>query len=236
MKPPTTLHEDVYKRLKAMIIARQLPPGAKLVLRAVAKQLGTSTMPVLEAVRRLEHDGLLVQIPKWGAFVKEWSADEQLEALHIRRALEGEAARLFVMRASDDQKHELVRLNAVFDEAAREGLLEGLEADVALHLHIAKSTAFRRLAHMVEIARIPLTMIMKSGQQSGSSGKRINVVGCHAGLVRTLLGGDPELAVQAMWDHVDGIMSSLNTGGQKTETLTRRTAAAESPQATVMVR
>jgi len=236
MTPPTTLHEDVYKRLKAMIIARQLPPGAKLVLRTVAKQLGTSTMPVLEAIRRLEHDGLLVQIPKWGAFVKEWSVDEQLEAVHIRRALEGEAARLFVLRATQEQKQELLRLNQDFEEAARKDVLEGLEADVALHLHIAKSSGFRRLAHMVEIARIPLTMIMKSSQQSEASRKRMNLVGCHAGLVRTLLGTEPELAVQAMWDHIDGVMSALNTGGEKTATSSRRSVAVQSEQTTVMTR
>ena len=96
MKTPTTVHEDVYKRLKSMIVRRELGPGSKLVLRNMAKQLGTSTMPVLEAIRRLEHDGLVTQIPKWGAFVKEWTEEEQVEAIHIRRALEGEAARLFL--------------------------------------------------------------------------------------------------------------------------------------------
>src|SRR5262245_33145267 len=111
MRQPTTLHENVYKRLKSMIVSRQLSPGSKLVLRNLAGQLGTSTMPVLEAIRRLEHDGLVTQIPKWGAFVKEWSEHEQMEALHIRRALEGEAARLFVTRASPEQKRHLVLLN-----------------------------------------------------------------------------------------------------------------------------
>src|SRR5438874_1341868 len=100
MKSPTTLHQDVYKRIKAMIALQQLAPGTKLVLRSLAKELGTSTMPVLEAIRRLEHDGLVTQTPKWGAYVKEWTNHERLEAYHIRRALEGEAARLFVLKAT----------------------------------------------------------------------------------------------------------------------------------------
>jgi DNA-binding GntR family transcriptional regulator len=210
MKAPTTLYEDVYKRLRRMIVARELLPGSKLVLRSVAKQLGTSTMPVLEATRRLEHDGLVTQIPKWGASVKEWTDHEQLEALHIRRALEGEAARLFVLRASPSQKDELVRLNNVFDTAAAQDLLAGLDADVALHLHIAKSTGFNRLAHLIEIAKLPLTMIMKSSRKSlGPSA--MNQVGGHARLVCFLLGSDPELATHAMWDHVDGISSFIIT-------------------------
>src|ERR1700681_780354 len=101
MRHPTTLNSEVYERLRSMIFNRELAPGTKLVRRNMAKQLGTSTMPVLEAIRRLEHDGLVTQIPKWGAFVKEWTDEEQVEAIHIRRALEGEAARLFVLRASE---------------------------------------------------------------------------------------------------------------------------------------
>ena len=110
VKSPTTLYEDVYQRLRRMIVARELLPGFRLVLRNVAKQLGTSTMPVLEAIRRLEHDGLVTQIPKWGASVKEWSDHEQMEALYIRRALEGEAARLFVLTANRGHK-EVTKTN-----------------------------------------------------------------------------------------------------------------------------
>jgi DNA-binding GntR family transcriptional regulator len=218
MKSLTTLNEDVYKRLKTMIVRRELAPGSKLVLRNVAKQLGTSTMPVVEAIRRLEHDGLVTQIPKWGAFVKEWTAEEQVEAIHIRRALEGEAARLFVLRASEQSKRDLVELNEGFDRAATLDVLAGLEADVALHLHIARSTGFPRLALLIEISKIPLAMIMKSGPNSGSRGSGLNEVGCHARLVHVLLGGDPDLAMQAMWEHVDGTMRVVRQKHSNIET------------------
>lgn len=202
MQYPTTLHADTYRRLKAMIVGQELRRGTKLVLRTLAKQLGTSTMPVLEAIRRLEHDGLVTQIPKWGAFVKEWTEHEQMEALHIRRALEGEAARLFVTRATAQRKDELVLLNTAFDEAAAQDVLAGLDADVALHLHIARSTEFSRLTQLIEVANLPLTMIMKSSQTGRAV--TLNQVGCHTRLVRALLNNDPDLACHAMWEHVDG--------------------------------
>jgi DNA-binding GntR family transcriptional regulator len=208
MQYPTTLHADTYRRLKAMIVGQELPCGTKLVLRNLAKQLGTSTMPVLEAIRRLEHDGLVTQIPKWGAFVKEWTEHEQMEALHIRRALEGEAARLFVTRASAKRKDELVLLNVAFDKAAAEDVLAGLDADVALHLHIATSTGFSRLTQLIEVAKLPLAMIMKTSQ-SGSA-VTLNKVGCHTRLVRALLNNDPDLACRAMWEHVDGTIGLVS--------------------------
>ena len=220
MQQPTTLHADVYKRLKGMIVGRQLPPGIKLVLRNVAKQLGTSTMPVLEAIRRLEHDGLVTQIPKWGAFVKEWTEHEQLEALHIRRALEGEAARLFVARASEERKLELERLNKAFDEAASQDMLAGLDADVALHLHIARSTGFNRLTQLIEIAKIPLAMIMKTSR-SGTVAT-LNQVGCHARLVRVLLSNDSELACRTMWEHVDGTIGLVSAELEEAESINQQ--------------
>ncbi|MEW5979947.1 MAG: GntR family transcriptional regulator [Acidobacteriota bacterium] len=209
MKPPTTLHEDAYRRMKAMIVTGELAPGTKLALRSLARQLGTSTMPIIEAVRRLEHDGLVTQVPKWGAYVKEWTDAEKLEAFHIRRALEGEAARLFVLRATEEQKRELVALNKAYDQATERDLVAGFEADARIHIHIARSSGFRRLTQLIELSKIPLTMFWKL---------RVNVVqlqksdfiGCHERLVNILRGGDPDLAVQAMWDHVDGTLSLLN--------------------------
>lgn len=224
MQQPTTLHADVYKRLKRMIVGREMPPGAKLVLRNVAKQLGTSTMPVLEAIRRLEHDGLVTQIPKWGAFVKEWTEHEQMEALHIRRALEGEAARLFVARAGDNEKRQLVDLNKAFDEAAAQDMVAGLDADVALHLHIARSTGFSRLTHLIEIAKIPLAMVMKTSRSGTVS--TLNQVGCHARLVRALLNTDSELACRAMWEHVDGTIGLVSAELEEAESVNQLAGAA----------
>jgi DNA-binding FadR family transcriptional regulator len=114
-----------------------------------------------------------------------------------------------VLRASEQNRRELSELNEAFDRAARADLLGGLEADVALHLHIARSTGFPRLAQLIEISKIPLAMIMKSGQKSGPNGLGLNEVGCHERLVRILLGGDPDLAMQAMWEHVDGTMRAV---------------------------
>ena len=228
MQQPTTLHADVYKRLKGMIVGRQLPPG-QLVLRNVAKQLGTSTMPVLEAIRRLEHDGLVTQIPKWGAFVKEWTEHEQMEALHIRRALEGEAARLFVAGASEEQKRELVGLNQAFDEAAAQDMVAGLDADVALHLHIARSTGFSRLTQLIEIAKIPLAMVMKTWRSGTVS--TLNQVGCHARLVRVLLNEDSELACRAMWEHVDGTIGLVSAELEAVESVNQLAEAARREQA-----
>jgi len=199
---PSTINEDVYRRLKAMIARRELEPGSKLVLRRLAKQLGTSTMPVVEAIRRLERDGLVTQVPKWGASVRKWSEQERLEAFHIRRALEGEAARLFVLRASRAAKDELIELVRRFDELAEVDPIACDEADIAIHLHIVRSTGFTRLAQMVETSKVELATVFGNFWEEKLPDYR-SKVGIHRALLSALLGGNPAAAAHAMWDHID---------------------------------
>src|SRR4051812_20493760 len=102
-----TLSERAYYEIKNMIARRELLPGTPLVLQTLANKLGVSRMPILEAIRRLEGDGLVTVMPQWGAAVKEWSGAEILDAYCIRRGLEGEAARHFVKRATPKDKERL---------------------------------------------------------------------------------------------------------------------------------
>lgn len=196
MRNPITLHEEVYGRIKEMIVRQQLLPGSRLILRNLAKQLGTSSMPVLEAIRRLERDGLVTQIPKWGASVKEWTEDDRLEAFHIRRALEGEAARLFVMRATPLQRETLVELCQKLEDFAPTDPMAALETDIQFHVHIARSTGYGRLAQLIEISKIPLAIFWRCVHFP-------IIVGKHRSLAKALLGNDPDVAMLAMWKHVE---------------------------------
>src|SRR4051812_8104797 len=65
-----SLSTGVYDRLKEMIAKRELRPGTQLVQQTLARSLGTSPMPVIEALRRLERDGLVTHIPRLGSFVR----------------------------------------------------------------------------------------------------------------------------------------------------------------------
>ncbi|MCX6623645.1 MAG: GntR family transcriptional regulator, partial [Acidobacteria bacterium] len=96
----TTANEEVYRKIRRMIATCELAQGTPLVVRTLAAQLGVSRTPVVEALRRLERDGLIHAVPKWGATVKTWNWEEVRGVHHVRRGLEGEAARLFVTQAS----------------------------------------------------------------------------------------------------------------------------------------
>lgn len=92
-----TLAEKAYEHIRADISSGQLTPGARLVNRTLAKEIGVSVIPVREAIHRLATEGLVEHIPGAGAFVRKTDR-QQLDNLYVLRdALEscaaGEAAR-----------------------------------------------------------------------------------------------------------------------------------------------
>jgi DNA-binding GntR family transcriptional regulator len=66
---PTTKQQRVYETLRERILTGAYGPGYRLVFDAAAVELGVSTVPVREAIRRLEAEGLVVYRPNVGAQV-----------------------------------------------------------------------------------------------------------------------------------------------------------------------
>lgn len=130
---PSLLTDRVYGALRDAIRSGEIPPGARLRLRDLAAQLGTSPMPVREAIGRLEQNGLVVRQPHRGAVVADLTPAELTHVYATRLLLEVEATRLGCravdvggvarMRAAEDQMRAAVA-------AGRVG--EALDLDEAL--------------------------------------------------------------------------------------------------------
>lgn len=209
-----TLSERAYYEIKNLIARREILPGAPLVLQSLATKLGMSRMPVVEAIRRLERDGLVTLVPQWGATVKVWSREEIREAHSIRRALEGEAARLFVERAAPEDKRRLAELSDRFDRWAIKDTFKCDEADLDFHLHIVRCTRYQRLYELVENSKIETTII--SGFSLAlieNMDKRVEGyakgVGIHKPIVKALLGKNLEAAARAIWNHIDRSLEGI---------------------------
>jgi DNA-binding GntR family transcriptional regulator len=84
--------------LRADIASGALPNGAALAQNALAARFNVSHIPVREALRRLESDGLVVIEPNRGAFVASPSPDDVRELFDLRIMLECDALRHAVSR------------------------------------------------------------------------------------------------------------------------------------------
>jgi DNA-binding GntR family transcriptional regulator len=88
-----TIAAKISKSLANRIIAGNIEAGARLRQDHVAEEFGTSHVPVREAFRRLEAQGLVVSEPRRGVRVAGFSLDEVREVAEMRAALEALALR-----------------------------------------------------------------------------------------------------------------------------------------------
>lgn len=91
---PPTLNERVYRVLADDLIAGRYAPGVKLVITKIAEEVGASTMPVREALKRLASENALTMEPNRSVRVPVMSTEELDELTDIRLLLEGRAAEL----------------------------------------------------------------------------------------------------------------------------------------------
>jgi len=111
-----SLRDLAYDDIRDAILSGALAPGQRVKERDVAEQMGISTTPVKEALRRLEQEGLVVSQPRRGAVVSTLVQIPVEEIEEIRGTLEAMAARLAATRMTDA---ELARLQAIVDEMTR---------------------------------------------------------------------------------------------------------------------
>jgi DNA-binding GntR family transcriptional regulator len=89
-----TLNDRVYRQMKDSIMAGAFRPGQELTLRSVADALGTSLMPVRDALRRLVTERALEALPSRKIAIPILDKEKFLELRRIRILLEGEAVAL----------------------------------------------------------------------------------------------------------------------------------------------
>lgn len=94
--------ELVRDGLREAIFSGNLPEGTQLRQDQLAEQYGTSRIPVREALRQLESEGLVRIEPNKGAVVTSLSVADVLEMLDIRIALECHALRLAVPNMAEE--------------------------------------------------------------------------------------------------------------------------------------
>lgn len=117
--PRQSLSSAVAERLRDKIVRGELQEGEQLRQDAIAAEFGVSRIPVREALRLLEAEGLIKIVAHRGAVVSALSPDEIEELFEIRALLECEVLRLSIpsLTESDFQKSEAVQ--TAFEKALK---------------------------------------------------------------------------------------------------------------------
>jgi DNA-binding GntR family transcriptional regulator len=143
-----TLQDSVYEQLLASIISGEMRPGEKINLAEVARQMGVSSQPVREALRRLEAHNFVHVEPNRRMAVTQRSASELRELLEIRLILEGHAA---FKAARNQTPEDLARLEAAMELLGEvETEEEYLKANTEFHFSLYRSARSPQLLEIIE--------------------------------------------------------------------------------------
>lgn len=148
MKPLNreTLPDQAAEILRSAIRSGELRPGQRLVEAELAAQLGVSRIPIREAIRTLERDGLIVSEPGRGASVVSLTDEDVQEIYGLRASLEAYAIELIIESSAEAA---IEALQALVDEMAapsRAGIRDQLmEIDLRFHQALCRLSGNRRL-------------------------------------------------------------------------------------------
>ncbi|TQR88414.1 GntR family transcriptional regulator [Mycobacterium hodleri] len=122
----------VADELRSAILHGAHPPGTRLRQEELAAQFGASRVPVREALRTLESEGLITTVANTGAWIARLSLDECVELYQVRERIEPLLLRYSMPQLRDDQIDRLTELVGEMERAR--DVEEFLELDRAFHL------------------------------------------------------------------------------------------------------
>jgi DNA-binding GntR family transcriptional regulator len=197
---PETAVERVYRHTRTAILMGDYPPGFSLRLAELARLNGVSTIPVREAMRRLEAERLVEAVANKGVRVALLSAGDLSDAYQLRTILEVEAVRLAVPKLTKaDRTHAKGLRDAMARQFQSGNLQQAYEAHRALHFIVYERTGSVWLVHIISTLWDHTERYRRLGMQWLQRPEYLAAE--HDEVIEALFSGDVEAAVAAVRDH-----------------------------------
>lgn len=146
-----SLAEQAYAALRASIADGRLAPGTRVTERGLAGALDVSPTPVREAIRKLEHEGLLERVGARGLQVVDHPSETLSELMEVEVMLRGAEARFAARKISPEV---ISQMQEWVDEVARSGDRMSAEDKFALaqrfDAEVARAAANPALRALIE--------------------------------------------------------------------------------------
>lgn len=193
-----SLRDETVDELRRLILSGDLAPGTHLTELAISERLGVSRLPVREAFRRLEAEGLLEALPRRGVRVVQLDGDELETVREIRVALELMAVRRTVERGDEQVLAELESMLTAGREHTGEPDAERLDRlNDDFHELLSRGSGSRFLADTLRSVRNQAQHLV--GGKSGAVGHSWEE---HARIIEAVLARDAEFATLLMRRHL----------------------------------
>ena len=193
--------------LRAMIMDGELLPGDRVVESRISEALGVSRPPLREAMRVLEQEGLLLQLPRRGAIVTPMGIQDVYEIVTLRDQLEEMAVRIGVP-VTDAGRLENLRtaLENLENNARDDSERTAVQDSYAFHLALVELSGHRRLIEAYRGQSMQLRMCMGLNRRARAHEESlIQRAARHRALFAEVEKGD-----------VDAVLRSLHGSGSRT--------------------
>jgi DNA-binding GntR family transcriptional regulator len=149
---PMTAQEAVLGQIRQKILGTW-PPGSPIRQDAVAEEFGVSRVPVREALKILEGEGLLDYVPHKGFIVRPLDPVELVEVYRLREILETEAIRKSVPMLTEEHFAIMRAAMGRMEAASPSDLEEIATANREFHVTILHAAHMPRLQHFTRVLR-----------------------------------------------------------------------------------
>ena len=197
-----SLASAAQQEIERLILAGELPPGAKLTEATLSERLGVSRGPIREAFRRLEETGLVRQEKNRGVFVRDIPLEEAAEIYDLRAVMDELAGRRLAQAITAEQSRALRGIVERMEQAARADDADAYHLlNLEFHDRLVEfagnrkmATVYRRLVKELSLAR---RRNLSERQALSHS------VAEHRQILKVIASGDAAAAGRALYEHAE---------------------------------
>ena len=203
-----SLGEQVYRTVRDLIVSQVFPPGSKLNVEQLGRDLGVSRTPVWDAMRRLETETLVEVVPRHGVFVTNYGVAKIRDLFAVRGTLEGLAARQAAAHLAPEAR---VALQAALRELRRAARRKDLDhysrAAIRLHDAVLAAAGNQVLTRVLENVYAQILVLRL---HSLHLAERLEAsVAEHGAIAAAVIGGDPDEAERLSRAHADRVLQDV---------------------------
>jgi len=149
--PRATLPDEVYRRIKDLILDGNLAPGELVTIQGLAEAFDVSAMPVREALTRLTVERALTVVAGRSVGIPNLDSERLRDLTRVRLALETTAARWAAEAITPEQIAELEVLYKSMDRAVKKGDRRGfVRANHDFHFIIYRAANSQTILGIIE--------------------------------------------------------------------------------------
>jgi DNA-binding GntR family transcriptional regulator len=198
-----TKSDFAYTRVRELILSGELEPGAVINQAILARQIGISTTPLREALKRLKQQGLVELDAHRDARVTPLDPEEARDLLEVRRALDPLAASLAADRRTKQDVAEMRAALEGLEALASNPTVQQLVAHRRFHAAIYRASQKARLAETLDGLWDTADRYRRHGLQVERSAEEIATkANEHTLLFEAIVEGDGATAADVMRAHI----------------------------------